>query len=775
MFTPRITATLLAAVLLAGACFAAGEDGPPGADPIPSGSVAAPESSAPASEGDGPSRTPPQRVLEEIIVTANRRAQNVQDVAGGIRVLEGTDLENTNTSSFEDYVFKIPGADFVDDGATKKVAIRGVSNMALLYGAAGSTASPIGIYLNDTPIQGNGVLPDLDLYDLERIEVLKGPQGTLYGEGAQGGALKMLLNRADPNKLSAKGEIGIGHTYNGSGLNHFEKVAVNAPLYGSWAARLVGTRRVDQGYVDFPNRRTHGEDDATNLMGRIHLDGTLGERLSLSSFLFHQRQRLDQFPTVQLEQGDLRNRHSEPQFADTDFTLGALTLDYDLSFATLTSSTSGFVNDRALLTRFPVIAAIAFGVSGPLLGGGVQDLPQVIDQEWTEANNHQVGITQELRAVSNRGSWLNWVGGLFYRRRSNDFNAFVTNSRSNDPPPVGPGILRFAGSESFEQFALFGETTIHLPWSFQLGMGLRGFREEVALEGNAELHGILYPVAVAGGQPDGKFPRRRFRIPTTAVTPKVSVSWFADDLRMLYAQAAQGVRSGGTNLNSLYTSTPPLFEPDTLWSYELGAKTQWLDGSLTANVAVFYNDWRDLQVLTSQPADIGPLKITEALILNAGRAYTRGLELELAAAPIEDLQTGFNLFVGDGEISKGDPAGTIPDHTRIPQLADHSYSAYAGYTATRWPILGFTPSLQFDTQFTGARTAAPPNSGIRYPLAEFQTYGVLFQFTSEHWETSFGVRNLTDVRPQLGANTLEPKTLSIGRPRTWTVRMGFRF
>ena len=722
-----------------------------------------------------------ERAVEEIIVTANRRAENVQDMAGGIRVLGGEALEQAGAAGFADYAFTVPGTDVLDSGLEKRVAIRGIANLATFAGIGfGSSASPIGIYLDDTPIQGNGVLPDLDLYDLERIEVLKGPQGTLYGEGAQGGAIKMLLHPAVAGEFSVKAETGVGETYNGSGLNNFQKIAVNAPLMGSWAARLVGTRRLDQGFVDFPNRGTEGEDDAENLMGRVHLNGEIREGFEASALFFYQRQEQDQFPTIREGEPDLESVHYEPEFADTDFKLGALTLDYDLGFATLTSSTSAFWNDREALLHFPSLGIVVQSALVGFFGGDFQQLPPIQNEEWAETTNEQNGIAQELRLVSNDDSLLRWIGGFYYRQRDNDFQVFASTTTLDEvPPPAGPGLTKQLGTESFEQVALFGEASVDLPWRFELGAGLRGFREEVALDGEAFLLGPLFPVAVALGHPDGSAGAQSFDTTTTAVAPKVALKWFADDFRMLYFQAAKGVRSGGTNANALLTTVTPLFDPDVLWAYEVGAKTTWLDGRLTANLSLFYNDWNDLQIFTNEPGTTyrgTPVEIPAGLILNAASAYSRGVELELLALPIEDATLGFNLFVGEGEISEGDPAGNIPDHTPLPHLGELGYSAFASYVASRWPILGFTPHGEVNLQSTDDRPAFTAVNGNGTAVLDgFQTYNALVGVANERWEVTFGVRNLTDERPELGATFFEPDDRTIGRPRTWTARLAVRF
>lgn len=731
-------------------------------------------SAAETGGGERQARTKRQDI-EEVVVTANRRVQNVQDIASGIRVLNGDALALDGVAGLEDYVFKIPGVDLADSGMEKKIAIRGIGNIASNPQGAGGSSSPVGFYLNDTPVQGNGVLPDLALYDLERIEVLKGPQGTLYGEGAQGGAIRMLLAKADPSGFAVKGEAGIGKTRFGGGWNRSQSAALNLPLFDSWATRLVVSRRETQGFIDFPGRGTRDENDATNEMARLHLDGEVWEGFGLSAMVLHQDQRLDQFPQVQKEEGDLQNRNLEDQFSDTVLTLAGLTLDYDLSFAQLTSSTSWFRNDRQALSRLPFLGAIVFVTTSPLTGGGIEETPGA-DREWTDMDTRQSSIAQEFRLVSSQDYWLEWVAGIFYRARENDFNYLGDNDGSDEPSPVGPGVYEFTGTESFEQIAVFGEATVSLPWNLKLTGGVRVFHETAELVGQGWARGPLFPLfAIGAGSTEATYGELSFDITTTEVAPKVSLSWFVDDFRMIYALAANGVRSGGTNPNAFVSDITPLFSPDSLWTYEIGTKTQWFDGRLTANLSIFRNEWEDLQVLTTEVANVGPAPIALAVVLNVGSAYSRGAELELQALPMRGLSFDFNISRLDGEITKGDPAGTVADGTPLPQISELSYSAAVRYELLDTSVFGLTPFLGVDTQRTGDRTMSPPGTLAAPSTEGFKLYGATFGLTNESVDLTVGVRNLTDERPEIGANLLELDTLTIGTPRTWTFRVAYRW
>ena len=200
--------------------------------------------------------------LEEIVVTAERRTQNQQDVPTALQAFTGRGLERRGADGFEDYVLSVPGLSFRDQGAgATRIAIRGVSNVSASDFGVTTPVSTVGLYLNDVPIQGTSQLPDLNLYDLEQIEVLKGPQGTLYGEGAMGGAIRMTLARPDPAEFSARGEV-IGSFTKSGGFNNGGRAAVNIPLaQDTTALRIVGTYRDNDGFVDNVAR---DEDDANS-------------------------------------------------------------------------------------------------------------------------------------------------------------------------------------------------------------------------------------------------------------------------------------------------------------------------------------------------------------------------------------------------------------------------------------------------------------------------------------------------------------------------------
>lgn len=726
--------------------------------------------------------------VEEIVVTANRRVERIQDIASGIQVMDGEDLEQSNAAGFSDYLFKVPGVDIVDAGVPKQIAIRGISNLASRVTQNNSSASPVGLYLNDSAIQGNGIMPDLSLYDLQRVEVLKGPQGTFYGEGAMGGMIRMVLNDANPEEFMFKGDLAMGHTKNGSGNDYVANVAVNVPLSENWATRIVASERVNQGYIDFPGRGTKGEDDASSRSYRIHLNGSLFDTLKVSAFMLNQHQQLDQFPQAQPdEEGEFQNRNLEPQYQDIKFSLSSVALSYAADFAEISSTTSQFKNDTDLLLRLTLLSStLDSRISGtPLLSSllpplisGTQDLG-VLREEWSASNSEQVGWSQEFRAVSTSDGWFNWVAGLYYRDRENNLKGLADSDATHDlPPPLGPGTLFLDIAETFEQWSAFGELGFQLTDGLELKVGTRGYTEDVESDVRAELRGPLYLVALPSGERSGDI-----KITTQTVTKMASLSWdFADD-KMLFVKYAEGSRSGGTNSNAIIYEMPDSYEPDFLKSVELGLKSQWWDQLLTVNVALFNQEWTDMQVgVTISDATLrgtgGVVTLPANAILNVAEAYSRGAEVELGVNPAPGVSMAISGFYGEGEIKKGDPEAFIPAGVPLPQLPKWSYSASLSYSPSEFQLAQMTPYFGVDTQYTSDRAAYPPGGGIGLPedstLKAFSVWNAMLGLNGENWSFSLGVKNLTDERYAVGIQQFEEATQTIARPRSFLFKVAYQ-
>lgn len=717
-----------------------------------------------------------RRVIEEVVVTANRRDQSIQDVPNSLKVLDGAAMEKAGVQGFEDYVFSIPGVDLGKSGTEKRIAIRGIGNLGTNPSGPGGSPSPIAIYLNDTPIQGNGVLPDMTLYDLRQIEVLKGPQGTIYGEGSQGGALKILLNDADPTGFYGKAELSAGSTHNG-GINSTINAMANVPINDSWAVRFIGTRKEHEGFVDYSDRGTKNENDSYVSMGRIHLDGQISDRLSVSSMYLNQALRAGKPSAIQLDGPDLNNVNTEEQFADIDLNLLSVNLNYDLDFATLTSATSYYTNDRTSLSRFPFIGVLIFIFAGGELNSLSEGDPA--DNEWLLLNSDQYSIAQEFRLVSSPDSSFHWITGLFYRKKENDHDFHIDNDQGTYPEEAGTGVSYSDGRDFFEQIALFADVTFPLAEDWEMQAGLRVAYEKIGQEGFGEGRGAGYALYLTFPESDenARLPFRRFTGANKQISPKVSLSWMFHEDHMAYALFANGVRSGGANTNALISDITPLFDPDYLWTSEIGLKTSWLDGLLTANVAAFYNDWTDLQVFTTTLTNLGDTVPSNlALILNVGQAYSTGIEVEVFTSPLDGLTISTSLSRMKGVIIKGDDEQIVADGTLLPQLSELSYAAQINYEfLALGQQFGFTPYINASMQHTDDRLFSPPSTLPEVPLKGFETYDMAMGLQGDKWNLSLSVKNITDVRAQIGGNLLDLANYYILEPRNVRLKLGFNF
>ncbi len=705
--------------------------------------------------------------LEEIVVTAERRTQNQQDVPTALQAFTGQGLERRGADGFEDYVLSVPGLSYRDQGAgAKRIAIRGVSNVSASDFGVTTPVSTVGLYLNDVPIQGTSQLPDLNLYDLDQIEVLKGPQGTLYGEGAMGGAIRMTLARPDPSEFSARGEI-IRSLTKGGDFNNAARAAVNIPLaQETTALRIVGTYRDDDGFVDNVARDEEDANSSSAYSVRALLSSSLGERVDIELLAMLSEAEEDEFPNVDSGLGDLELDSSEPRFYDGEFSLYGLTVGVDLGFAELTSVTSQTELNREFLDRL-VLAGRFFSAFGPITG----------DPFYT--NTEMESFAQELRLVSAGDKQFDWILGAFYR----DKDQVAVGGATTMPGehlvlnqtlgaigfPLLPDSLFVEGAgdigfrlvtDRYEQYAVYAEGDLAIADRWNLTLGARWFDEEVTLEDELVFTSFL---AVASS------PYRVVEESSSDVLLKGRLSYRAQDDLLFYFTVAEGFRSGGINLQSVLGVGDLLFESDSLLSYELGAKTSWYDGRLVLNGSVYFQDWADIQ---SNGTDISPFTGSPVnFIGNAGDAEVLGIEAQLNARPSDALTIGLTFGYSDSELTSAIADAVVGSD--LPNVPEFTLSASLDY-AFRFRGLG-DGFARLDIQYTGDQftriqritdaTGFPVDS---YIVGQFRI-GVR---NEGGWGADLFVDNIWDERANIGRGRTatgsfnSPERFVINRPRT---------
>lgn len=741
--------------------------------------------------------------LDSVEVTASYRKENIQDVTGSAQAFSGHALDKAGVVGMEDYLRQVPSVSLQKSGNGKtNIAMRGISNINANDTGYGAGSPTVGVYLNDVGIQGSGVFPDLNIYDLQRIEVLKGPQGTLYGEGSMGGAIKMVANAPDSTRWEARSDFSVGKTDNGS-LSHDLRAALNIPLIDEkLGARVVGNVRHTGGFVDYTSlgRADANSIDAESLRAIASWRPT--GTLELEYLYLVDDELRNQFPvTDEGKEEELVNSGEENQYASTRFSIHALTARWALPFANLTAVSALYNTERDSVRRTPVLQNL---LQTQVRQTGAT-APNVFSNAPMHVNTELDSFSQELRLVSFGGDTFDWIAGAFYRDRTQHYDQQkYENSVPNDPTGLFTGVLgsfnpvqglqeNGFGDEGFQQAALYGELTWNvIPTQFEITGGLRVFQEDVSFSIDTRFYGVeAYLLATDPNNIDlaSRSTRIYFAqsITTRGLLPKLSAAWHFNEDHMIYASLARGFRSGTANVYSALKSGPPLIQPDYVWNQEIGTKSTWLDGNLVTNLAAYRIDWQDLQGTVLGTAQLGAVPVDFAHLDNAGDAVVMGAEAAVMWSPLTGLTLLGNVGYNEGHITKPSPSSGIPEGARLPNTPRLTWSSTATYS---WPMFWGVTDVSATYTFVGdqiaiyevqdgkqvAGTDVPgtqqtaggnplpsfallkANAGVRQGAFRFQVYG----------------DNLTNEHAVIAISAPIAQSTVI-TPRTVGVRIGYEF
>lgn len=734
-------------------------------------------------------------VIEEIIVTAQRRSQSIQSVANSIDAVSGAELDELSKTNFEDYITSIGGVGFTESGiGSVKVGLRGVSAITQdEYGFA-STVSTTGLYLDDVAVQGAGALPDMNLYDLQRVEVLKGPQGTLYGEGAMGGAIKMILNKPELSAFEAKGEITGINTENAD-TGYQVRGAVNIPLIeNKFAVRIVGSSAERKGFIDNINTGEDGVNDTDSWSLRATALAQLTDSFSAELLIMHDEMEMDGLAQEISTLGDLKTSLMENEFSDTEIDIYALTLTYDFGFAELTSVTSQFEKEKSYQQRVP------FSIDEFILP--IVGLPPVgfSNSETLSVHDESETFSQEIRLVSSGDSQLDWTVGAFYRDRDREVCTPYDSPATQDLNTLlglsGLGFLAFpattfdcelqpasgldsfvrTGIETFEQTAVYGEVNWAFLENLQLTVGARYFDEEVKFTDDEEAFGVLAFLSI---------PSVSSKTSDDDVLFKVGLAWTPQDNQLYYFNVAEGFRSGGSNLNAAISTDPNryrAFESDDLVNFEFGAKTTWVEGRLTLNGTVFYTDWSNIQANVTVPAITTP---TVTVLTDGGDAEISGVELLVNYLANENWSAGISLTAQEAEFTDPELGANIVADSQLPNAPDLTWSAHVQYDHA-FALGNFFARLEHryvDDQRTIVEPAVALSPLYNDDAAILDSYGVTnltIGLRSETWYVTAYVQNLSDEEYAVDNGVYQsffvgggtPDLLTVGTPRTVGLTVG---
>lgn len=700
-------------------------------------------------------------VFEEIIVTATRREAHVHSVPLSVHVITEEALARLGAASFTDYGRTVPGLTFTNFGVVReKQTIRGIST-----NTAGERNPTTAMYLDEVPLTNAGGLggaynPDPMLVDIERIEVLRGPQGTLFGASAMGGAIRIITHQ--PDLLQTAGFVGatVSSIKNG-GPGYEINGMFNIPLNGGKAAiRAVGYRRDRDGFI---NNLTTGVKNANNDQvtgGRLSGTILLSDRVSLTGRIVYQDRESD---ATNLEDPDVaartQSRIEEPN--GDKWTNYNLVVNADFAWGNLVSSTSYL--DRTIAADIDVSAFLTtfFEVDNPLT---------------TENRDKVKEFVQEVRIVSKGDGRFNWLAGIFYQDQDERFNANFPSPGFDEltgglASTFGPPDDLFVSRpvSTLEQVALYGELSYQFTDSLAFVAGLRWFDIDRDFESTSV--GLFVPGSSAASGSARE----------TDVTPKLSLSYAATEDLTLYGMAAKGFRSGGVNpltttgipqcdadLAALgFSEFPISYDSDSLWSYELGAKSRWVGGRFQLNAALYHIDWSDIQ--TSKLLSCGV-----AFVENAGKAVSDGIEIEVVSRPTDsvDITVGASYNIAELEDDAPNLGGIAGDPIPgVPRLAANVgvsfyFSAFGGREAF----------IHGDYQHVGS-SYSDFDRTIRVKLPGYDMVNLRVGLNTEHWSIALFIDNLLDDRgiltdindPILGGHFVTatpPRT--VGVSATWT-------
>lgn len=711
------------------------------------------------------------RGIEEIIVTASKRGSAVlQDMPTSIRAFTREALEDQNITQFENWARFVPSVTFKDLGPGEKTIV----TRGLVSTGAATTA----VYFDEVVItafndgEGGGRNVDFKMHDLERIEVLRGPQGTLYGGSALGGLVRLLPAQPDSTALSGGFEIGGSDTTGGSG-NYAINGYLNVPLIEDrLALRAVGWYEDSSGYIDQIRFGINNINDEETTGGRLMLRWNASDNVTISSFVMHQNQEIggvSRFnpvgsvaqqlpgftdPPLVVTQ-DLQNTDFTQNPREDEATLWSLKAEFDYDFGSIVAVTNLY--DREFLNNFdstPIL--LFFGVPIPAISSFPEDR-----QIWSN----------ELRFSSNFDGPFQVLAGLFYQKEDLESSSDVISVDSNGLI-IGdtPDILQVVRDRSFEESAIFGEVTYDFNDKLSATVGVRAAEFDFVTDENA-----LVPFF---GPPTGPEPTKRGD--DSATTFKFNVSYKLSEDSLFYFTAAEGFRRGGLNLNAFgdLFDIPETFESDQLWNFEIGAKTSWFDNRLIVNATLFTIQWEDIQVETTNDQN------TAEFFTNAGEAQIDGFELELFARPMEGLDFTATLGLMDARLTEnqpprsadpndpirglsGDPINNVPDWT----------ASFSGQYTWEW-ISDFDGFVRVDVAAQdGSNTTISPRNPFNVRLDSNSITNLQIGIRNRRWRIVAYADNLFDEQPENDAINEFTNILAFitSRPRTVGVRAGYRF
>jgi outer membrane receptor protein involved in Fe transport len=733
----------------------------------------------------------PLAFREEVEVTAQKRKESVADIPASVTVVGGPLLEQQRADDFQDLVALVPGLSLTTDrpGSTR-VTLRGINT--------GGVASTVGVYFDDVPFGSSSGLAnaavssgDFDTFDISRVEVLRGPQGTLYGASSVGGVMKYVPNRPSTERFEGR-FLGSAETVDNGDPGYSLTGMVNVPLGEKAAVRASGFYRFDSGFIDsigadpIPSltnpalnvvqgtQVVDGLNSADRFGGRLAALIKPSEKLSINLAVQLQDIDTDADSVVDVDPESLEPLHSDPvqsryqsEFNDTKYRVYSGTVDWDFGAARLESITSfgtfeaDFHDDLAIataLTGGPPLASLVT----LLFGGDDRPLSAVLPQTTSTDK-----FAQELRLVSPKGESFDWLFGAYYTKEDSAIKQKILAVEANtDTVATGiPDLADVALDSDYKEIAGFANATWHATPRLDFSFGGR-------LSHNSQDASQVSDGPLVGGLTTFENVESSESPFTWSLAPRYEIN----DSSAVYARVATGFRPGGPNV--LPPGAPPevprTYDSDSLTSYEVGLKTGGGTGQkFSLDFSGYYLDWEDVQLFLV----VNNFGING----NGGTAVSKGFEVAANVFPASGLALSLNGAYTNAELTQDtDPVVGGKDGDPLPYVPDWSVALNADY---EWTVKGTSRAyVGGSLGYTGERTVefnSRAADGSLRRLDSYVTFDLRAGVYAGRWSVELYGKNLSNERgvTAIGAAGFLPNdALPLGwiRPRTIGVSVGTR-
>jgi len=671
-----------------------------------------------------------QDSVATIVVTAQRREQQISEVPVAITALTAQDFERRNAQSLDDIQAAVPSLRLVDIGpGSQRIQLRGISQY---LGQA-----TVGNYVDEFSVTNLGPVgvAEVQLLDLERIEVLRGPQPALYGESSMGGTIRYIT--ANPKLNDFQGSVAgeIGSTKDGE-LGYRVEGMLNVPIApGVAGLRLAAQHREVGGWIDSPSAKDYNDRQITTIKAKLLVEPT--DRLSFSVLGIYNEARQD---NIGFSLNGLTTAQTSFTPADQEYKLGVLEASYDFGALTLLSVTGYMDQDSFARRDIAPFYNTLFGFPA-------------FTQVFSDATGNFERFSQELRLTSKSGQRFRYLIGASYADGKGGGTSYTTYL----PAPFPPGVIfndRFVSSTKSETTAVYGNLEFDISDWLTVEAGGRYFHEKldessVVTNFNAGGPGVDVSNTLSGKATFSTF------------NPRFSITANFTDA-IVYASAARGFRSGGFNLAP--GASNPTFKPESLWTYEAGTKVSFLDGSAYVEAALYYQDYKDIQSTNVTP-------LGQTAVFNSGKADGFGFDVSLVLKPSDTFR--FSATLGHNDVTfttnsvdkfAGDPLDLVPPYNvsvaadwtpRVSERFDLLVHADLNFTDEAAIILRQIGALGFPT-VTPTESRVLFNTRIGADFDRFEVYAFATNLFNE----------LKQVNPAFGAFVepifTQPRTIGAG-------------